>query len=1577
MKDSNERIDYIASYISAYEAKIRMLNKEGLFDSAKLFELFAIEVGTLYFGQQLFNLNIETFTFPAVDLISSDKAFFVQVSTAADIPDKIKHTLETIRDSQHTIVKNIKNVKFFVLNNESISNIKNYEDETRIGSIDFNKERDLITTETIIEKAITDVDFQINLYNLLRKEEQSIQTNLSKFKDAIESSKVYLKNIDDKINGEYEINRQKLIDKIHNDAHKNISVQGVAGSGKSALCKKLVKNENCVIFARAERFVEENDINNIWGFNVRETLSLISDKKIIFFIDSLESIADNNVAKLDLLTLLYDYSKDYPLIKIITSCRTSDIGAFLKLEGNYDIHPYEMPNLTKEELCNLAKKYPIINKLIDMGQYNVLLNSPFYINMIVREIENIDDIKDENQFRNHIWENVICRRGQDYKKTIKNIVISRAKTLSVGVNPDNYNEKIVSTLISDGILIKNQHSIRLKYDIFEDICFEQLFDLTFDNCRGDYNEFFKTIKSIGIGVCRRYQIWIENKLLAKSNRDKFLYELCFSDKMPIEWKTQTQIGLVKSRYSEAFFNEYGEEILEKELLLDYIKTVNLYAYAIDSKSLSQYKILLMPIGVGRKCLIHLINKNHLEACPEIIKMCSDYTTCPNIEQESAEECIAILGSAVYKCINDTSAEKYYSTHETVKVLLTAIYRIANYASKFIEDFWKLMKQWYKSNNSDKIFLSKEIIEHTLKAGHYCLVDYMSQQLCSLAEFFWSYIPTTQNRRFPYDAMQSCFNKSIILYGLNSNVDNYEIDDPKNKFVWGKTFLFYLFGTHFWEGLNWAIEFINRSVDTYKNKTNNCIFSYTFYFYDNKSNKDYLGNEKLWLLTAQEHSMPLLISDIIYCIKYISRNFINSLLGNKENLNSFANKLKTEIITKANNIALLTIVSEIGIEFKEQLPGYALDITSNIDLVLHDITRKVIVSPNSMKEDLEKQVLSIMSIPFDLPKRYENFIGQLDLIDYFQYTYLNGDSIIKEKCSNILDYLYRIIPNDKKHDLQYLQISKMDMRKAQLTLDKDNNYIIIEPMLNGAAKKLAETPTISKLDSDIVNTISECAKAIKNKTIPAKELVKGINFLQLNSVKSAMRFSYEKTMIQLIAYALSLKDLTKKDRCQLCKIWIKGIFDVLENHGFGLEVKLTSILFAQINQKIDTETKNEIKKLMLDCILYKGQNGIIYTISNLVHNYLFENADLSSAFFNTIVKLAEDQMNHEKYNSLYFNKNGHEFIPNRQPKLIQIDYYLNQHNMPIYKDNKNQIIQDYLYDEKHLDTSDFDMQKYDISLISYALNCKESILDNETSQIATKFMIDLSEMYNLANHPYNYGIFDTYDRHEIKSILTRDFLGGDTNTQNVLNIMFDKIDFSKYNNDIIELYQEVFASLFIQYFDAHEKPQIRITCERIIEQLETKINRISNENIRKEFYKSLTLTPPKYSGLTDYSKCPSGYSYKDKAFLNNIFSKYGGYNLDDMLITIYSLNMDKLLPEIIIALDKALNKHIENCKINEDQSKIECDWILKLAITKVFLDYSDRVKNDVELMSAYENILNIMRGLGYAEAAVILDEFMTH
>ena len=69
MKESVERIQYITDYIVGYKTKIESLNRNGLFDAATLYEIFAQKICEIWFGQKFSNLNLARANFPYVDLI--------------------------------------------------------------------------------------------------------------------------------------------------------------------------------------------------------------------------------------------------------------------------------------------------------------------------------------------------------------------------------------------------------------------------------------------------------------------------------------------------------------------------------------------------------------------------------------------------------------------------------------------------------------------------------------------------------------------------------------------------------------------------------------------------------------------------------------------------------------------------------------------------------------------------------------------------------------------------------------------------------------------------------------------------------------------------------------------------------------------------------------------------------------------------------------------------------------------------------------------------------------------------------------------------------------------------------------------------------------------------------------------------------------------------------------------------------------------------------------------------------------------------------------------------------------------
>ena len=693
MLNSNERMGFIIEYMSSYDEKIKMANKNGLFDAAKMFELFAIEVCNVWFGQKFSNLNDETATYPYVDLISENRELLVQVSTVQDVPTKIKTTLEKIRDSKDKKCSDLKNIVFFVLSNNSIDKVREYSGDNQIGSISFTIKDNLITTNDIITKAQNDLNFQKKLYKVLKDEYENFNINIRKFKGALELSDSGLKNIEGLINGEYEIDRNEFLEKITKDNERYISIQGGAGSGKSVLCKKYVENEKLVLYARAERFLEESHIDDIWGCCIQDVLECINGKKLIFFIDALEFIADCAETKFELLQYLYDMAAEYQNVYIVTSCRTSDKNAFIKLETNFSIKIYEVGDITEDELALLMKQYPIIHKMYKTNSYVDLLKSPFYINLIVSNSMDIDNIGDENSLREYIWKNIICleEKSRMYGilsnkviETVEKIVFERARKFMLGIHKDDIDRDIMHALLSEGVIAQQGDYIRLKYDIFEDICFEHYFDKAFDLCKGKYKTFYDEIENLGRCVYRRYQIWISNKMFIQVNRDKFLYSLTFSDEIPQSWKRQTEIGIVKSRFCDNYFEEQGSEILEQGMLFDFVKSINLFAFEGELLHIRQEspQMKLSPIGNGRPCIIRLLKneeiyKKNIIGRDDIVKLCLDYAKQEDKVAVIASDACAMMEYYVEYSLQESEQENYYKIIDEISSCLEALYRMAD------------------------------------------------------------------------------------------------------------------------------------------------------------------------------------------------------------------------------------------------------------------------------------------------------------------------------------------------------------------------------------------------------------------------------------------------------------------------------------------------------------------------------------------------------------------------------------------------------------------------------------------------------------------------------------------------------------------------------------------------------------------------------------------------------------------------------------------------------------------------------------------------------------------------------------
>lgn len=1590
MLNSNERMGFIIEYMSSYDEKIKMANKNGVFDAAKMFELFAIEVCNVWFGQKFSNLNDETATYPYVDLISENRELLVQVSTVQDVPTKIKTTLEKIRDSKDKKCSDLKNIVFFVLSNNSIDKVREYSGDNQIGSISFTIKDNLITTNDIITKAQNDLNFQKKLYKVLKDEYENFNINIRKFKGALELSNSGLKNIEGLIKGEYEIDRNEFLEKITKDNERYISIQGGAGSGKSVLCKKYVENEKLVLYARAERFLEESHIDDIWGCCIQDVLECINGKKLIFFIDALEFIADCAETKFELLQYLYDMAAEYQNVYIVTSCRTSDKNAFIKLETNFSIKIYEVGDITEDELALLMKQYPIIHKMYKTNSYVDLLKSPFYINLIVSNSMDIDNIGDENSLREYIWKNIICleEKSRMYGilsnkviETVEKIVFERARKFMLGIHKDDIDRDIMHALLSEGVIAQQGDYIRLKYDIFEDICFEHYFDKAFDLCKGKYKTFYDEIENLGRCVYRRYQIWISNKMFIQVNRDKFLYSLTFSDEIPQSWKRQTEIGIVKSRFCDNYFEEQGSEILEQGMLFDFVKNINLFAFEGELVHIRQEspQMKLSPIGNGRPCIIRLLKneeiyKKNIIGRDDIVKLCLDYAKQEDKVAVIASDACAMMEYYVEYSLQESEQENYYKIIDEISSCLEALYRMADNSEEWLKKFFNTLINNYINGNRKSMRKSEDIMEWTLKNAYPALVAGLASELCSIADILWL--------RGKVDAEKFDFYRADRLskgfeYGLSEKAEHYNY---LYRTVYENAFLWNLFRLNFKVGFHWAIQFINRVILEYATNNPEYVIKIKVKISESNVIKEYWGNGNMWLAGIRDHNVPTLIGDAIFCLKEAIISSLEICKKDHEFTVAFANYVKETIYSKSNNIVLLTIIESIGMHFENELPGYALDLATSIELVHWDTTRYMLYKKNPTKELLERQILKTMGIP-ELKDRYElDKKCDLSIQEYVSHTQIYFDSMVQDKCYGILDYLYSIIKNDAENAQDYLQIQKMDMRGAKATKITDN-IIMLEPQISGEAEKIVlRQEEFNKPKQRLNAAIKKCNDNMVSGQIDLPSTLDAIKVILELMKDTDMAFQYENLLILLIASAINHQELENEKREKFCTIWINGIEKLFSNGNFLADIALMPVLLNQLENDVAIGIKNKIKKIVLDCLMYKGQHGVIDEMAKYVKRYLANHETLAQAVFNTIIKLSEDQMEHQKYNANYLkvSKKDKEFIfnPNMQPKLSGIDRYIKDDDGNCYTSREEEIIDRYLLQEESLEINVFDMSNYDISTICYVANCGLNFTNESFRMVIHEILLCVIDIWKYTKRNYNaHEIFDVYQEHEIIELFQWKMIQTQDDAKMAIDILFEEIDFTKFTTDTIEFYQDIFGNFLCEFFDSYVDSKRRNICKKKILYIEKKVNDIDEEYVRIQLYKSLMLSVTRYC-TGDWSKIKTNYSYVDKQFLNKQFTKYGKYHIKELLRTIYQMHMDELLPEILISIRNSFQN--AKSEVNKFKKSIrEQEAIVQLIILKSFITYSDKIKQDQELIEAYEDILEILINLNYEQAAVILDEFRIH
>lgn len=194
------------------------------------------------------------------------------------------------------------------------------------------------------------------------------------------------------------------------------------------------------------------------------------------------------------------------------------------------------------------------------------------------------------------------------------------------------------------------------------------------------------------------------------------------------------------------------------------------------------------------------------------------------------------------------------------------------------------------------------------------------------------------------------------------------------------------------------------------------------------------------------------------------------------------------------------------------------------------------------------------------------------------------------------------------------------------------------------------------------TLNRLINDINEKKADAGQIVSVINTL-CEKMKGDYRIEmqFESVLVTLIASALIMPDVTDEQRNKLVEEWIKRIKKIFLNQSYVAEVNMVIALWEQLNQDINNNLKQQILLIILESIINDDNSGLISQMAELSKCFLTQNKRYASCIFNTIIMLAEDEMNHQKFNVTFIKENRndteYEFIPNMVPKLHGVDHWI--------------------------------------------------------------------------------------------------------------------------------------------------------------------------------------------------------------------------------------------------------------------------------------------------------------------------------
>ena len=866
-----------------------------------------------------------------------------------------------------------------------------------------------------------------------------------------------------------EIKRDDILKKLKDESSRVLVLSGVGGVGKTALVKNFYNETkgktSCYIFKATE--FELRNINDLFkDFNYLDFVKALDEEtNKIIVIDSAEKLLDlkNPDPFKEFLTILLKNNW-----KIIFTARDNYLeGLNYQFFEIYNILPLNinLQNLSQEDLISISSKYSF--KLPQDQKLFELIKNPFYLSEYLKFYKK-DGEMDYVGFKEKLWNKNIKKNKPARSECFLKVAIDRVNQGSFFVIPNCESSILDDELVRDGILgYEEDRGYFITHDIYEEWALEKNISREYSQMTSN-QKFFENIGE-SLPVRRSFRNWVSEKLLLQDKKiGNFIETIITDEKIQSFWKDEVLISILLSTYSDTFFQNFKNLLLEsnQELLRKITFLLRIACKEIDGDFFEQLGIqkidlltlkyvLTKPKGKGWEGVIKFVYENlstiGIGNIYFIIPIVLDWNS--KFKKGVTTKYSSLIALQYYQWI--VEKDVYFSRHDEVKekILQTILYGSSEIKDELKKVFEEVLKNKWKNHSDPYYDLSKVTLT---KLEGIFTSQVLPESVLELADLFWTYTPKEHHY----------YSDSRIGVDKYFNIEeNYLEYSPASSF---QTPIYWLLQSGLKPTIDFIIEFTNKAVESFaKSDFAKHEVKETKVFIDkDKFTKQYIC-DRLWCTYRGTQVSPHILESIHMALE---KFFLERGKNTKSETLEY---WLLYLLKNSKSSSISAVVTSIVLAYPEKTFNIAKILFQTKEFFLYETHRLVL-------DQGHKSGLLMLKNSFGINPKNDVFENErLKACDAehrkwsLEHLFLNYQCFRGEKTSEqeaeerqktlwrILDSYYKELPPESEQtesdETWRLYLARMDKRKMKPTTKEIDSGIEIHwnPEIDSKLKKKSE------------------------------------------------------------------------------------------------------------------------------------------------------------------------------------------------------------------------------------------------------------------------------------------------------------------------------------------------------------------------------------------------------------------------------------------------------------------------------------------------------------------------------------------